>query len=590
MIRDLAAHLYSWEPGTDLTFDSQFVLSLDAGTDDDDPAKLVTSYHNQWWSAPTAPPTEELLSSHNIAQFLEHHRQFTPTAPPVANPLTKPSYTWSRGVNIGSAPPKLDCDRCRLYRAITISALDDLRDLRHQVHAFEVRYASNASSTARRAADFHQLYEASLLKNAPQRPGPSKRVPPLTAEQVRARAQKEMARLENLPKLKWTSGLPLSSQEVLEALKPHRHSGRVHSGYVSSLPAGSWGEDSIVDDTPFPNDADWYSDTATSQAAIPELSPGDIPIHFTFPPLRHLYSGPPRLGPESEFADDDDERQTSPSPRAAFLVPDPPSCALALTHPVSDARSTSSVSSEEVGAAGCFPVDQASLGEVVQTVTLSNRATSDSGSNECRTSSVSSEEVNAIECFPAATRTLPHASSASAVSSAEVSAIDCFPDEGPPLVQPSRGDIVQSECLHSRSDSGSGAESAMESDCDSEGSSEAGPNEVFPDVNSPLSAFHDPHATVSQSHVSSDADTDSDSVYEVSATEAAAALADSDDNLGVGGMVLAALIGGQLAVETDPAQSDPSPDEVPAGPFTAEWFAPLNLDALCESSDESESD
>ena len=46
LIRDLAAHLYCWEPGTNFAFDSEFVLSLDAGTNHDNPAKVVNSYHN----------------------------------------------------------------------------------------------------------------------------------------------------------------------------------------------------------------------------------------------------------------------------------------------------------------------------------------------------------------------------------------------------------------------------------------------------------------------------------------------------------------------------------------------------------------
>jgi hypothetical protein len=67
-------------------------------------------------------------------------------------------------------------------------------------------------------------------------------------------------------------------------------------------------------------------------------------------------------------------------------------------------------------------------------------------------------------------------------------------------------------------------------------------------------------------------------------------LADSKSDIGGGGIVLAAVLTGQLAMETNPSQSNPSPDAVTAGPFTAEWFANLNLAPLCESSDESESD
>lgn len=647
VIRALAADFRRWEPGTDFPFDGAFLVSLDAGTEHDDPAKIVTSYQNPWWSARKDPPTEDLLNSHNFTDFINHHRSVSQIPPPVPNPLHKPSYTWSRGVTFGSAPPKLDCDRCRLYRAITISALDELRDLRHHAHALEVRYAANSASTSRRAANFYQLYETSLLKDSYKRPKTVPKHPKFSPDEIRTRAEKELRRLEQLPKLKWTSGFPLSPEEVIIALKPHSHSGPVHSGYVTSLPPGTWEEDSIADGSPFPNDADRYSDAHSSQAEMSELGSRDIPIHFTFPPLRHFHSGPPRLGLASDASHEDSEGDEAPSHQADFFVPDPPpfvlpgtlpgsvSCPTSSASPEGDPvdyfplqnlksiepsqvrpspapqpgsksgsheRPTSSVSSEEVSAVDCFPLGGASLPRPTHAVTPespSHQSRSDSGSGaesdpESESSSPAASEAGPDDAFPdlpsslmpshnrshsgSGAQTDPESDSSSKASS-EAGPEDAFPE----LPSPSMPS-------HDRSHSGSGSESDPESDSSSETSSEAGPDDAFPELRSPLMPSHNPDSAVSQSRQSSDSETESDSLYEVSATEAAAALADSDDNVGVGGLVLAALLGGQLDVETNPPPSNPSPDAVRAGPFTAEWFAPLNLEALYDSSHESDSD
>ena len=81
--------------------------------------------------------------------------------------------------------------------------------------------------------------------------------------------------------------------------------------------------------------------------------------------------------------------------------------------------------------------------------------------------------------------------------------------------------------------------------------------------------------------MSSESDAGSD-VFEVSAAEAAATLADSDSEMGDGAMVLAALVGGQLATG---GHMQPI-----SGPFTADSFPPIPRELLSPSSQGSDSE
>ena len=533
VLRALASDLHRWVPGTVLTFDPEFLRSLDSGTDHNDPTKIAKSYHQQWWSARSSPSAMVLLNAQNIAQFLDHHHKVTNMDDTVPDLLLKPAYTWSRGVTFGSVPPEIDCDRCRLYRAVSIGALDDLRDLRHYVHGLEVSYAANSGATSRRAADLYQLYEAAILKDDSEavRTGSKmpKRNPTVAGDELRATAQAELSRLGTLPSLKWTWGLPLSSQDVLNTLKPHRHGGKFHSGYVKSLLSGLWGEDSIAPDFAFPNVADRYSSANKSVISMPELSPDQYPVHFEFPPLREFQPGSPQLVTSSASS------KSNASVR--FHIPDAPPLVSSSSQPVPDDDLSSSVSSDEVGPLDVLSEWDRSLAAVIDPIPV-------------------------------------------------ISELSRSPIGSP---QPS-------------SDHSSGSESSS-----ADSSPDAGPEDAFS---------------------SSDSDSDSDSMYEVTATEAAAALADSELDIGVGGMVLAALIGGQLGGETVPTQSATTPNAVIAladseldigvggmvlaalvggqlageteptpsattpnpviqGPFTADWFEAFNLDSLCESSDDS---
>ena len=471
VIRGLAMDLHRHVPGSDtLLFDPDFLFSLDTGTDHDDPAKVVKSYHQQWWTARTPPAITDLMNQQNIADFLKHHHRLTESDSPNILPVApvKPSYGWSRGVNFDSVSPNIQCHQCRLYRAILIGAEDELRDIRHYAHGMEVRSAFRARFAARRAATFYQLYQAANSK-ADASIQAVQHTPAPAPEQIRVRAQTELVRLSKLPKMKWTPECPLSSKEVLAVLKTNPHVRTIHSGYIEYLPWGLYGASFDAPMSASPHESDWYSDTGKIDDIV-NLSPKSHPMHFEFPPLRDLHDEPPQLDESTPAI------ELPPPPPQPFYVEDPP----------------------------CFTLTP---------VILPNAPTRVGQS--------------ALDSQPSMNPT----SDSISLASREIGPIDAF------------------------------------------GHSILPPNATHAHAGSDLLRNVGPAGTFGESC----ADSDSDSgIEEVTAMEAAAALADSSSELGDGGMVLAALIGGQLGVELVPrrttalqsdASSDSSPDIGPTDAF-----------------------
>ena len=98
-----------------------------------DPSLNVTEFHNAWWNGRDPPSKTSLIfSSSQVGLALEHYQKQLTTVPPTPFPdnstpkLDKPSYTWHQ-----SAQTQLPiaCTRCRLYRAVAIGVLDQLRDI-----------------------------------------------------------------------------------------------------------------------------------------------------------------------------------------------------------------------------------------------------------------------------------------------------------------------------------------------------------------------------------------------------------------------------------------------------------------------------
>ncbi|KAF8816592.1 hypothetical protein BYT27DRAFT_7076595, partial [Phlegmacium glaucopus] len=248
ILQTLACDLYQRSPDyITLLFDRDFLLALDAGSDLDDLAAVAESYHLAWWTYGNPPSEDVVLSYSSMHDALEHHHAVTGIKGILPVKVNKAKYTWSRHLS----DPKgfsLNCDRCRLYRGVSLGVLDNLQDLRHQVHGLEVASEYRVDQAGRRAAGFFQLYDTVLLKECEDTQstlakGKAKVSKSRQANQVREVAAADLARLQDLPSLKWTWGPDLTEEDIHQLGKPTLPTAPPqHSGYEFSLPWGRCGK------------------------------------------------------------------------------------------------------------------------------------------------------------------------------------------------------------------------------------------------------------------------------------------------------------------------------------------------------------
>lgn len=326
IIRRLAATLY-WQRPTDLPviFDRDFIVSLDAGSDPDDLSAVTTSYHNQWWTGPLPPKQEHFLDLTTLDACLKYHREVSGIKEILPTSLLKSSYTWSRHVMDGNmSPATIDCERCRLYRGVALSVQDTFQDLQRHTEALAVFQEANADNCQRRAAIAFQLYEAAAAKETPPplrmmtaKLSKQQRSTKARSQQVAAAAAADLKRLQNGPELKWSWGPSLSRLDVLSAVKPPVTSGRIHSGYATSLPGDEQGSDSDGNDSVGSNPI--FSEIGGDNVDIPELESADYPHHFCYPPLRHDYF-PPCNPPVFSAAGEQNTYHIPPMPRVVTVA------------------------------------------------------------------------------------------------------------------------------------------------------------------------------------------------------------------------------------------------------------------------------
>lgn len=305
-------------------FDLDYIVVLDAGTDPDDLAAVAPSYHNQWWVDNAAPSADSLISGWTLDECLEHHREVTGIKEILPSTPLKTAYTWSRQViSPDGSGIDLDCQRCRLYRGVALSLQENYQELQRQADALAVLQGGNADAFARRAAILFQLYEAAAAKDIPP---PIRTMTPKSsgshqstktrAQNVAAAAVVEFKRLQNVPQVKWLWGPTLNRQDVLLAVKPPFNAGEIHSGYVTSLPEDSQGQQSDLDDSVCTDAI--FSDIGQDNMDVPELVRDEYPHHFCFPPLRHDYA-PPIEGQPITAADAANLFNVPTAPTAANL-------------------------------------------------------------------------------------------------------------------------------------------------------------------------------------------------------------------------------------------------------------------------------
>ena len=110
MIRALACDYYRKGKGMSIYMIKEFQLSLDAGTDEDDPTAIVESYLYAWW---TEPAEEEaiLLDGENIEECLEHHHLSAKSRGVVPGRFDKTKYTWCRDLSLNPLGVDITCRR-----------------------------------------------------------------------------------------------------------------------------------------------------------------------------------------------------------------------------------------------------------------------------------------------------------------------------------------------------------------------------------------------------------------------------------------------------------------------------------------------
>ena len=263
----------------------------------DDPA-LGIAFYLPWWTgsdAPTAPNAH--LCSESLKSALNEYRlqlqaALLPFRVPhsifnLANELNKPAYTWHSSVNddMPKSPTKVNCTRCRLYRAVAVGVMDQLRDTYNMVHACQIANQSEKDIAIRRASGFNELFETALKKEIDLEAGSGPDGPEGQesggVEDLKKWIKKVMMKGDVKAASKWTWGVSLTEDDLIGLIRgADRHDEPPHSGYDQDLPTGSLESDIAEsldpDNIEDPNDPDLYFDKL-SIASVPELHPHDIP-------------------------------------------------------------------------------------------------------------------------------------------------------------------------------------------------------------------------------------------------------------------------------------------------------------------------
>ena len=295
----------------------------------DDPALDVHSFLYPWWtgSHPSIGTPPHLCSA-TIESALNHYRrQLADAHIPFGSPhticdlsdeLNKPAYTWHSSVN--DDLPNV-CTRCRLYRAVAVGVVDQLRDTYNMVHACEVGNVAEKDIAMRRASGFNELFEASLKKECEQgavEPEPGSGPGDEGGTKGKAKQPErfgpEVGKLKDWMKKvvmdaehnaarKWTWGVDLTDEDLLCLIRGADSEYQLpHSGYDQDLSTGALR--SQTSDARDPahledwNDGDLlFDELSTPINLIPELRSPEIPT-YSFVLLGE--SGEPIAGSEPD--------------------------------------------------------------------------------------------------------------------------------------------------------------------------------------------------------------------------------------------------------------------------------------------------
>ena len=166
IVRSLGQDMYRFGMIPDSVFRPgiELIIYLDGNLSSnglDDPALAVQLFNLPWWTEEHMPIGNSLyLSSTTLRSALDHYRHELVAAlidsgvphhiPNFANKLNKPAYTWHSAVNDTLPNNPTDCTRCRLYRAVAVGVMDQVRDVYNMVHGCEI------ANEAERALEFDE--------------------------------------------------------------------------------------------------------------------------------------------------------------------------------------------------------------------------------------------------------------------------------------------------------------------------------------------------------------------------------------------------------------------------------------------------
>lgn len=136
-------------------------------------SRNITEFVSPWWTC-SEIQTSGNLTTETIRAALEHYddlksetwrkpRQPSST-PDVMYQMHPPFYTWHSSVN-DELPT--NCGRCRMYRAVALGVMDQIRDITNVVHACEIANEAETAIAIRRASLFNELYRAAQNKEFP---------------------------------------------------------------------------------------------------------------------------------------------------------------------------------------------------------------------------------------------------------------------------------------------------------------------------------------------------------------------------------------------------------------------------------------
>lgn len=182
IVRSLGQDMYRVGMTPDRTFRPglELISYLDGNLSSnglDDPGLGIKQFKLPWWTVAKKPTGKmSFLTMSSLKLAVDHYRDqladaLIPFGVPhtisnLANELNKPAYTWHSSVNDDSPNTPIDCTRCRLYRAVGVGVMDQLRDVYNMVHACEMANEAEKDIAIRRASGFNELFEAALKKES----------------------------------------------------------------------------------------------------------------------------------------------------------------------------------------------------------------------------------------------------------------------------------------------------------------------------------------------------------------------------------------------------------------------------------------